>query len=48
MLVGVPPGDREVRIEFELPLENAAGMGLTGVSLGMLLVCLVRRKPASN
>jgi hypothetical protein len=48
MLVDVPPGDREVRLEFALPFENAVGAGLTGVSLAMLLFCFFRRKPGAR
>ncbi|MGP8243409.1 MAG: hypothetical protein ACLQVN_02700 [Bryobacteraceae bacterium] len=44
MLVDVPPGDREVRLAFELPLENLAGRGLTAVSLALLVFCFWKKK----
>jgi hypothetical protein len=33
MLVDPPPGDRVIRLEFAMPLENRVGWGLTAVSL---------------
>ena len=41
MLIDCPPGEREIRLVFELPLENAAGRGLTALTLAALLALAV-------
>jgi hypothetical protein len=36
MVVDAPPGDREIRLVFRMPLENRVGWVLTGISLAVL------------
>jgi hypothetical protein len=43
MLIEAPPGEHDIRVVFELPLENVVGRTLTGVSL--LAVVLLWRRP---
>jgi hypothetical protein len=43
MLIDVPPGHPNVRLQFEVPFENVAGRALTAISLALLLFCLVNR-----
>jgi hypothetical protein len=38
MVVDPPPGDRTVRLEFPMPLENRVGWGLTGLTLIALAI----------
>jgi hypothetical protein len=33
MLIDAPAGEREIRLVFELPFENAAGRVVTGLSV---------------
>jgi hypothetical protein len=44
MVVDPPPGDRTVRLEFPMPLENRVGWGLTGLTLVALAVLAVREE----
>ena len=44
MLVDAPPGERDVRMEFVMPMENRAGLGLTLLSLLAVAVLMIRRK----
>jgi hypothetical protein len=44
MLVAPPPGDRTVRLEFAMPLENRVGWGLTGLTLIALATLAIRKE----
>jgi len=44
MVVDPPPGDRTVRLEFPMPLENRVGWGLTGLTLAALALLAVRKE----
>ena len=44
MVVDVPPGDRTVRMEFTMPLENRVGWTLTGLTLIALALLAVRKE----
>jgi hypothetical protein len=46
MVVDPPPGDRTVRLEFPMPLENRVGWGLTGLTLLALAVLGFKRRTA--
>lgn len=43
MLIEAPPGARDLRLAFELPLENAAGRVLTALALAAVVMLAVRR-----
>ncbi|HWB97431.1 MAG TPA: hypothetical protein VG672_12030 [Bryobacteraceae bacterium] len=43
IVVDAPPGEQEIRLAFELPLENLVGRILTGISLGIVGLLLVMR-----
>jgi len=45
MLVDPPPGDRAIRLEFAMPLENRVGWGVTAVSLLALAGLFLRSAP---
>ena len=44
MVVDAPPGDREIRLVFPMPLENRVGWMLTGISLALLAWLLLQRE----
>lgn len=44
MVVDPPAGDRTVRLEFAMPLENRVGWGLTGLTLIALAVLAIRKE----
>jgi hypothetical protein len=44
MVVDAPPGERDVRMEFVMPLENRAGLGLTLLSLLAVALIMTRRE----
>ena len=44
MVIDPPPGDRTVRLEFPMPLENRVGWGLTGLTLMALALLAVRQE----
>jgi hypothetical protein len=44
MVVDAPPGERDVRMEFVMPLENRAGLGLTLLSLLAVALLMTRRE----
>ncbi len=44
MVVDAPPGDREIRLAFPMPLENRVGWTLTGISLALLAWLFARRE----
>jgi hypothetical protein len=44
MVVDAPPGDREIRLVFAMPLENCVGWALTGISLAALAGLFLRRE----
>jgi hypothetical protein len=44
MVVDPPAGDRTVRLEFAMPLENRVGWGLTGITLIALAVLAIRKE----
>ena len=44
MVVDAPPGDRTVRLEFAMPLENRIGWGLTALTLLALAGLSIRRE----
>ncbi len=43
MLIDAPPGEHDIRMVFELPLENFLGRILTGLSIAALALLAVRR-----
>jgi len=43
-VVDPPPGDRTVRLEFSMPLENRVGWGVTGLTLAALAILALRRE----
>jgi hypothetical protein len=44
MVVDPPPGDRAIRLEFVMPMENRVGWGLTALTLVVLAGLLIRRE----
>jgi hypothetical protein len=44
MVVDAPPGDREIRLVFAMPLENRVGWALTGISLAALAGLFLERE----
>jgi hypothetical protein len=44
MVVDPPPGDRTVRLEFVMPLENRVGWALTALALLALAGLAIRRE----
>jgi hypothetical protein len=44
MVVDPPPGDRDVRLEFVMPLENRLGWGVSALTLLALAVLAIRRE----
>jgi hypothetical protein len=46
MLIDAPPGEHDIRVVFELPLENAAGRVLTAASLLAVGALVIRRRRA--
>ncbi|MBX5495217.1 MAG: hypothetical protein IRZ15_07760 [Bryobacteraceae bacterium] len=42
LLIEAPPGDHEIRLEFELPLENAVGRALAVASVALILLLAFR------
>lgn len=48
MVLDVPPGDLQIRVHFDLPLENKVGRGITLVTLCLLAwVCVDGRRRAA-
>lgn len=43
MVIDAPPGEQNLRLVFELPLENQVGRTLTGLSLGIVVLLLGMR-----
>jgi hypothetical protein len=49
MLIDAPPGEQDIRLVFETPLENAIGRAVTMAALGAVLWLLARsRKPPAT
>jgi hypothetical protein len=46
MLIDAPPGAHDVRVVFELPLENAVGRVMTATSAALVIFLLTRRPRA--
>jgi hypothetical protein len=44
IVVDPPPGDRTVRLDFPMPLENLVGWGLTGLSVIALALLAIRKE----
>jgi hypothetical protein len=44
MVVDAPPGDREIRLVFAMPLENRVGWVLTGISFAVLAGLFLQRE----
>jgi hypothetical protein len=43
MLIDSPPGDHDLRLVFETPVENWLGRGVTLLTLGVIVWLLVAR-----
>ncbi len=48
MVIDPPPGDRTVRLEFTMPLENRVGWGLTALTLMALAALSLNRRPGGS